>query len=160
MDRTIPMLLIGLVFGGGLGFTLAAANGVTLDGHDHADPAHHGPAATAHAHDETLNLPAGPDAPALSLVLHDDPGGGWNLELVTRNFRYAPENASRDHVPGEGHAHVYVNGVKILRSYGPWLHLATLPDGRADIHVTLTSNDHRALAVNGRPVSATLTVSN
>lgn len=36
MDRSIAMLLIGLVFGFGLGFVVAAANGITLDGHDHS----------------------------------------------------------------------------------------------------------------------------
>ena len=36
MDRSIAMLLIGLIFGFGLGFVVAAANGITLDGHDHA----------------------------------------------------------------------------------------------------------------------------
>jgi len=36
MDRRLSMLLIGLLFGGGIGFTIAAGNGVTFDGHDHA----------------------------------------------------------------------------------------------------------------------------
>lgn len=36
MDRSIAMLLIGLIFGGGLGFVVAAANGITLNGHDHS----------------------------------------------------------------------------------------------------------------------------
>ncbi|SIQ54773.1 hypothetical protein SAMN05421641_10988 [Paracoccus thiocyanatus] len=49
MDRSIPMLLIGLIFGGGMGFVAAAANGITLDGH------HHG----AHDHGAPIDLPAG-----------------------------------------------------------------------------------------------------
>lgn len=36
MDRSIAMLIIGLIFGGGLGFVIAAANGITLNGHDHS----------------------------------------------------------------------------------------------------------------------------
>ncbi|PWK56984.1 hypothetical protein C8D95_103220 [Silicimonas algicola] len=36
MNRAIAMLLIGLALGFGIGFVVAASNGVTLDGHDHA----------------------------------------------------------------------------------------------------------------------------
>jgi hypothetical protein len=58
MDRSIPMLLIGLVFGGGIGFTVAASNGITLDGHDHGDPGQHGHGSSvAHAAAAT-DLPA------------------------------------------------------------------------------------------------------
>ena len=35
MDRSLALLGIGLVFGGGIGFLVAATNGVTLDGHEH-----------------------------------------------------------------------------------------------------------------------------
>ena len=42
MNRTLSLFVIGLVFGGGLGFAIAAGNGVTFDGHDHADPSAHG----------------------------------------------------------------------------------------------------------------------
>ncbi len=36
MQKPLMFLVIGLFFGFGLGFLFAAANGVTLDGHDHA----------------------------------------------------------------------------------------------------------------------------
>ena len=42
MDRSLALFAIGLVFGGGIGFAIAASNGVTFDGHDHGDPAAHG----------------------------------------------------------------------------------------------------------------------
>lgn len=35
MDRGLALFLIGLLFGGGIGFVAAAGLGVTLDGHDH-----------------------------------------------------------------------------------------------------------------------------
>ncbi|MDW4496468.1 hypothetical protein R5H30_00625 [Sulfitobacter sp. D35] len=41
MDRGLFLFLIGLVFGGGIGFLLAAGYGVTLDGHDHGDSEQH-----------------------------------------------------------------------------------------------------------------------
>lgn len=162
MDRSIPMLLIGLIFGCGIGFTVAAGNGITLDGHDHADPGHHGhgSASAPHEHAAPYVLPAGETAPTVSLDVRPDPSSGWNLHIVTTGFRFAPERASGPNVPGEGHAHVYVNGDKIGRVYGPWMHLGTLPDGEVTIAVTLNANDHRPLVVGDRPVSASVIVRN
>ncbi len=161
MNRAIAMLIIGLVFGGGLGFVLAAANGVTLDGRDHATD--HGPeastTATDHAahqgHDTPLVLEDS-DAPTLTLEAFPDPVAGWNLHIRTTDFTFAPRNSGLAHVDGEGHAHVYANGVKLGRVYGPWVHLDKLPEGPVEIEVTLNANDHRPLAVGDTPISARL----
>jgi hypothetical protein len=109
-----------------------------------------------HSHGEALVLPADDSAPSLDIRLLPDPVAGWNLNILTTQFHFAPENAGREHVPGQGHAHVYVNGIKIARVYGNWFHLDALPPGRAEIEVTLTANDHRALVVNDTPLSRTV----
>lgn len=171
MERSLALFAIGLVFGGGIGFVVAAGNGVTFDGHDHGDPAaHHAQAASVgeaaaqgashsgHGHDELLSVAEGPTAPRLDISLRPDPSSGWNLHIKTENFRFAPEHASTAHVAGEGHAHVYVNGEKIARQYGSWLHLPFLPEGEAVVEVTLTTNDHRILAVGGKPLRASAAV--
>jgi len=180
MERSISFLAIGLIFGAGIGFLVAAGNGITLDGHGHADPAAHDHsdpaqhadgmahddaaahdmATMAHAHDETLDLPAGDAAPRLGVQVTPDPASGWNLQVTAENFRFAPENASTSDAPGEGHAHVYVNGTKIARLYGEWMHLATLPEGEVAIEVSLSSNGHKLITVDGVPVSATVTLQN
>lgn len=159
MDRSIPLLLIGLVFGAGIGFAYAAANGITLDGHDHADPAHHDAHADEadapdahHDHGAMLSMPQGPDAPTLMVQIQPDPLAGWNLHIMTTHFIFSPERASRDHVPGEGHAHVYINGEKLGRYYSPWVHLDNLPKGAVEVKVTLNANDHRGLSVGTRPL--------
>jgi hypothetical protein len=156
MDRSIPLFMIGLIFGGGIGFVVAAGNGVTFDGHDHADPNQHGAMAShgSHgAHDELLAIDAA-DAPTLSVMAHKDPAAGYNLHILTGNFDFSPEHASGDHVAGEGHAHVYVDGVKLGRFYGPWVHVAAEPG--QTVKVTLNANDHRHLAVDDTPVEQTL----
>ncbi|MEP5731478.1 MAG: hypothetical protein ABJL67_19140 [Sulfitobacter sp.] len=154
MNRTLSLFAIGLIFGGGIGFTLAAGYGVTFDGHDHGDPAHHG-ASTDHAlmHDTPIDIPAA-DAPQISIMLHPDPMAGYNLHVMTENFAFSPQNASLSNVTGEGHAHVYINGQKLSRLYGGWMHLDNLPKGTVDIEVTLNTNDHRPLTVNGTAISA------
>jgi hypothetical protein len=154
----LGLFAIGLVFGGGLGFVLAAGNGITFDGHDHGDPsAHagmdHGSADHEMAHDTPLEVSA-VDAPEVTLLLTPDPMTGYNLQVRTRNFEFAPQDASLADVPGEGHAHVYVNGTKIARVYGEWMHIESLPEGEVTVEVTLNSNDHRPLAVAGHKISA------
>ena len=159
MNRSIAMLIIGLVFGGGLGFVLAASTGVTLDGHDHsvdqsAESVEH---STLQAHDMPLRLPQ-VAAPKLEIEAFPDPVAGWNFNIRTTNFAFSPANAGLTHVGGEGHAHVFANGVKLVRVYGDWVHLDRLPEGAVEIEVTLNANDHRPLAVGDVPISAKTTI--
>ena len=159
MPRSLALLLIGLLFGGGIGFFLAAANNVALDGHRHGpDTSRDSDHAAVAGHGGTIALPSGPDAPTLDFRVVRDPASGWNLHIVTTNFRFAPERVSAPHRPGEGHAHVYVDGRKIARIYGPWFHLGALPPGKAAIAVTLNANDHGVLAVSGRPLKVEKTI--
>ena len=164
MDRSVAMLLIGLVFGGGIGFVVAASQGVALEPHDHANPAHHSGSAAqgehglAHEHGDPIDLAAGADAPTLAVTLTPDAKAGWNLHMQKTNFRFSPENASGGHVPGEGHAHVYVNGVKVMRAYGDWVHLDALPKGETTVAAALYSNDHRPLTIDGAPISQEVTI--
>ncbi|WP_264212812.1 hypothetical protein [Leisingera thetidis] len=159
MSRSLALFAIGLIFGGGAGFVIAAGNGVTFDGHDHGDPAHHGGThaeAMAHDHSTAVDLPAGSDAPSVAIQLIKDPMAGWNLQVLPQNFRFAPENASAADVPGEGHAHIYVNGEKLARLYAGWMHIPSLPEG-AEVKVSLNTNSHSPLMVAGEPVEAKTT---
>lgn len=158
MDRKLVMLLIGLVFGGGIGFVIAAGNGVTFDGHDHATG--HNAGGHGHATIAPTVLPAGDTAPTLAIEVHKDPASGWNLHVQTSNFRFAPQHASGAHIDGEGHAHVYVNGQKIARIYANWYHIDHLPEGDVLIEVALNSNDHSELAVGNTPLRVGVKVAN
>lgn len=162
MSRSLALFAIGVVFGGIAGFVVAAGNEITLSGHDHSDPAHHGPAnktkMAIHDHAKTLPIADPAHAPRLEVSVTNDPHGGWNLHLKTSNFRFAPEKASKANVDGEGHAHLYANGEKLARVYGHWFHIAKLPKGTNTLTVTLNSNDHRALTVGGRIIEKTITV--
>ncbi len=163
MNTAIPLLVIGLIFGGGIGFTIAAANGITLDGHDHEahDAMDH--STMDHggmAHDEVFSLEVTATSPTLTVVVLEDPASGYNLHIMTENFTFSPENASLDHIEGEGHAHVYINGVKLGRFYGPWVHLDNLPEGEVTVEVTLNANDHRELAVGEDALRRAVTIQN
>ncbi len=113
---------------------------------------------TVHTHgDETVAVAAA-EAPDLALEVITDPKSGWNLKLDVANLILAPEHASTDHVPGEGHMHLYVDGVKQGRLYGTWWHLPALSEGTHEVAVEASANNHRAYAVDGVPIRAVATI--
>lgn len=85
----------------------------------------------------------GEPAPALSATIARD-GEGWRLRLTTEDFTFTEPIAGLGHVPGYGHAHLYVDGVKLRRLYSPEAHIGALPPGEHVISVMLYTNDHRA----------------
>ncbi|MCZ4353900.1 hypothetical protein O4H61_15385 [Roseovarius aestuarii] len=159
MGKALGLFAIGLVFGGGIGFTLAAGNGITFDGHDHSDPMAHGSAHAGHdmAHSTALEVPA-LNAPQIAVELTPDPMDGYNLHVLTKNFAFAPEAAGLEDARGQGHAHVFINNEKLGRLYGEWMHIPDLPKGEVTVKVTLNSNMHSPLAVSGQPISASSTL--
>ena len=97
-------------------------------------------------------------APSASLDVVKDPTGGFNVHLMTTGFAWRPENASMMHANGEGHAHVYLDGRKIMRIYNEWFHLntfqfATQP-GEQLLTVELVGNDHAPYTTEGMPIGA------
>ena len=133
----------------------AAQAGSGEGGHDHGDAGH---SSGGHAHGGVISVPAGDSAPILDIELIEDAAGGWNLHVMTENFRFAPEHVNQPHQDGEGHAHIYVNGEKIARLYGHWFHIGSLPAGMVEVTVTLNANDHSVLAVGEVPLSVTKTL--
>ena len=109
-------------------------------------------------HDHAAPRAASEPYPAVSVELVDDPAGGWSLHAVPSNFRLAPENASGDHVDGEGHMHLYINGDKVARLYETWFQMPPLPAGTHKIRVDLRSNDHVPITVDGVPVETAVTL--
>lgn len=152
MQRSLALLIIGLFFGAGAGFLLAAANSVTLDGHEHAEST-----PKSHDHSKVEVVPAGDDAPTVGVIMHPDAMSGWNLEIVTTNFTFSPETVGQANEPGIGHAHVYINGRKLARIYSPWMHIDTLFAGETTVSVSLNGNDHRPLSIDGTPLAAETT---
>lgn len=91
--------------------------------------------------------------PTLAIEVLEDPVDGWNLHAEITNFRLSPENASTVDMPGEGHMHLYIDGVKVARLYSSWYHISELTPGERIIRVSLQSNDHAELAVDGEVIS-------
>ena len=103
MRNPIAFLFIGLFFGTGIGFIWAGSLGVTFDGHDHAEHAamegemDHSQMDHGGIDHSPVNVPAGPNAPTLAMVLHKDTMSGINLEIQTTNFHLL----ARDREPSQ-----------------------------------------------------------
>ena len=93
---------------------------------------------------------------SVKIAAEVEDGGGVNVRIDTDGWRWAPESVNAAHEPGAGHAHIYVDGVKIGRVYGPHYNLSGLESGERHIRVTLNSNDHKQLTVGGKPVDASV----
>ena len=116
--------------------------------HDHSEHKHNH---DHHAKVETSGFEA---APTLNLEVIKDSAAGWNLHLVTENFTFTPQKIDQDTNGGEGHAHVYVDGKKISRIYGPWFHLTGLTSGAHTIRISLNANNHSEFVFNGQAIEA------
>ena len=122
---------------------------VTGDGHTHEhvltsfydinDPA------------QVLIVPAAA-APRVTMHLTQGADATWSARIDLANFAFAGPDAGADHVPGKGHAHLYVDGAYVGDFTGAAQTLPVLPPGNHEITVGLNSIDHRALAADGRIV--------
>jgi hypothetical protein len=98
------------------------------------------------------------NSPNATLDIKKDPTGGFNVQVVTTNFVWRPEMASMKHISGEGHAHVYLDGRKIMRIYNEWFHLNTFQfstkPGEQLLSIEFVGNDHAPYTIQGLPVGA------
>lgn len=114
---------------------------------------------TAHMHSMMEPLEAtGDPLPTVTVTVTPDPVSGFNVHADVEHLVWAPESAGLDHVAGEGHAHVYVDGEKVARIYGEWYHLTGLAAGSHEVTVSLNANTHAPYAVDGVPIADSVTI--
>ena len=139
---------------------MSSGGSMPSDGHDmtavgdsieNGGSGHHGDG----GHGGTQEVGVGVPVPSVAIDITADPVQGWNLQVHTTDFEIVPENISTEHVDGEGHMHLYIDGEKVSRIYGEWHHISGLQAGRHDVRVELSSNNHSALAVDSWIIDAT-----
>lgn len=106
-----------------------------------------GLSASAHdGEDHTAREWDGKSAISLDVIVTKDMMSGYNIHIKTKGFKWAPQRASMAHRAGEGHAHIYLDGVKLGRVYSNWYHLSTanlnLKPGSHVLKIDLNGNDH------------------
>lgn len=92
-------------------------------------------------------------APTLKIALD-----GTTLTMQVTNFTLKRVQDTAEHVAGEGHAHVYLNNLKLGRLYDTAMEIGTLPAGTLTLRVSLNTHDHRPYLADGAPIHQTLTV--
>lgn len=118
-----------------------------------------------------IAVPNDAPTPALSLALIKDSMSGYNLILDTQRYDLSVPPAGKMNMQQmmtatinpnngflQGHAHLYINGVKIQRIYGHALHLPSslFKRGINTISVTLNNHGHMYWTAQGKKIVATL----
>lgn len=145
--RLLLLFIIGLTFGFGGGFLVAG--GMGEGGHDHAG---HGDM----THDHSALVAWDGPAPDLQVMLMPDMGDAANLHIMADGFTFTPETVNTDPTQGTGHAHIYIDGVKLARTYSNWFHIDHIETGQV-IRVTLNADNHAEWGKDGQPLAAEIT---
>ena len=95
---------------------------------------------------------------SISFTTEVDDHGGVDIQITTEGWLWTPDNVDGEHVTGEGHAHIYVDGVKIGRIYGPTYYLEGVEAGERQVRISLNSNSHDELTYDGNAVEAIASV--
>ena len=78
--------------------------------------------------------------------------------MIIGNLKFSPQNVGSEHVEGDGHAHIYIEGVKYARAYNKWYDIDHLNIGERKIMVKLTTNDHKIYSIKGLEFMASVIV--
>ena len=153
MNKAVISFAAGLLVGFGFGYALYNTPDVAeqmMAGDDHQ---------MMHKAHESIEIDPSLPVPAVSLEAVPDAKDGYNLHVVTSNFKFTPEKVNEAPIANEGHAHIYVNGKK-TRLYGNWIQVssAMLKDGENTIEVTLNANDHSEWSHGGEHIGDKVSV--
>lgn len=98
--------------------------------------------------------------PRVTHLVFPDSMDGYNIQILTQNFKFTPAAINQAPSDNEGHAHLYVNGTKTARIYSSWYHLpgVLLQPGANEIRITLNANDHGEWAIDGQAISSVVHV--
>ncbi|WP_078430638.1 hypothetical protein [Alkalihalobacterium alkalinitrilicum] len=81
-------------------------------------------------------------------VNHDVKGSDVYVECVIDQFTFAKEKAGKNHVDGEGHLHLFVDGQKVDSIYQAAFIIKGLPSGEHSIKLELVKNDDEPYGVS------------
>lgn len=153
----IMVMVLSLFLGAGGGFALGAM--ATGENDNESETAHSAEMIdTGHSHSGSMFMVNAEDAPTLQLMVMEDAKSGYNVKLATENFTFTPDDVNGENVVGEGHAHLYVDGEKVGRLYGPDFHYDGTFEGTKTFKATLNANDHSEYAVDGAVIEASVEV--
>ncbi len=131
-----------------INYHVFAGDGTAQDSESHGDHQHGAETQTVES-----SVPIG-----VSITAEPDANGGIAVHIVPDGFRFAPELVDQPDTPGAGHAHIYMDGVKLGRVFEHDHHIADVSPGDHEIRVSLNTNDHAELTIDGSGVEDIVTV--
>ncbi len=113
-----------------------------------------------HVAHTTLEIDAAKPIPRVALEALPDSKDGYNLHITATNFTFTPEKAGQSPIANEGHAHLFINGVKVARLYGPWFYVGSslFRKGENTVEVTLNANDHSEWTLGEQHIAADILI--
>ena len=105
---------------------------------------------------KTVDVPAD-GAPEIDITV-TEADAGFVIDVALANFTLTEPDVAEEYVAGEGHMHVYIDGVKVGRFYETSIAIDPLPVGEHTIEVEVNASDHAAIAIGGVPIRASETV--
>lgn len=107
---------------------------------------------TEHSHmhdDEGETAPwDGAEIPQVDVEVTGDPESGWDITADITGMEFS-DPTTTEHVAGQGHTHVYVDGDLVTMAYEPVVHIDDLEPGTHQAMVTLARNDHTDYSLDG-----------
>lgn len=107
-------------------------------------------------HDESGGISITPSPQIRLSVLNGYSEDGFDIVLEVEDFSFVLTTEDAQHVPNEGHGHIYLNGLKLGRLYETAFTLGAVPPNDYELRVALNSNDHKPYLIEAKPVSETL----
>lgn len=97
--------------------------------------------------------------PEIIMTLVQNNNKNWQVEIKTTNFEFfEPIVEPLVHKDGQGHGHLYLNGLKLQRMYTGTAIIGALPVGQHTVSATLNTNDHKAYSIGGKPLSSEVVI--
>ena len=106
-----------------------------------------------HQH-KALEIAADIPVPEIELSVFRDETDGINLHINTNKYELNSPNAAYQGKYLSGHAHLFVNGTKVQRVYGSYVHLpkSLFKGGVNQIAVSLNSHQHENYTKKGQNI--------
>lgn len=99
---------------------------------------------------------AGLDVPIIGIEVRADSEDGVNIGVSAEGFEVRADRASLEHVVGEGHFRLLIDGEANRRFYNEWIHVPGMAAGDAEFTVELVRNDGTVYTVGGEPLRASV----
>lgn len=115
--------------------------------------------ASPHApHALFVAVPADRPVPRLDLSAHPTAHGTWLVILRAEHFTFSDLCGLYGPKTMVGHAHIYVDGIKVGAAHLPHIDIGALSAGERTLSATLHAGDHRAYIHDSAPITARVTV--